>query len=85
MLKGIHPVILGCIGFCLLLLVGVMGRQTILNMVKRIVIGICCIIAINLLLPETFRVGVNLLTMGCTSLLGMPGVVMLYLIGFILI
>lgn len=85
MLEGIHPVILGSIVFCLLLLISILGKKTIVNMIKRMVIGSCCIIAINLLLPETFRIGVNLLTVGCTSLLGIPGVVMLYLIEFMLI
>lgn len=47
-------------------------------------VGVSLMIAINIFLPEALQIGINLLTIGCTAILGIPGVAMLYLISFII-
>lgn len=84
MMSNIHTIILMCLGLCIILLCSVVGMKTILNLLVRGAVGLSLIIAINIFMPEALRIGINLLTMGCTTVLGIPGIVMLYLIGFII-
>lgn len=84
MISTIHPGILICLGICLMMLIGAMGRETIFGLLKRAIIGTSLIIAINLFVPDILKIGINGLTIGCTSLLGIPGVIMLYLVRWII-
>lgn len=84
MISTIHPGIFTCIGICAVMLIGVMGKKTIITLFKRGIVGVSLIIAINLVVPETLEIGINFITIGCTSLLGVPGVVMLYIINLMI-
>lgn len=85
MIANIHPIILICIGLCTLMLICAMGKEFLLTFIGKILIGIVMILVMNRILPETLSVGINLITMLCAGMLGIPGVIMLYLINFLIL
>lgn len=84
MITDIHPIILICIGLCTFMLVCAMGKEFLLTLFGKMLIGIIMILGINMVVPETLTVGINLITILCTGILGIPGVITLYLINLII-
>ncbi|MEG1637245.1 MAG: pro-sigmaK processing inhibitor BofA family protein [Cellulosilyticaceae bacterium] len=85
MIGNIHPIILICIGLCMLMLICVMGKDFLLKFLGKILIGVVIILVMNRVLPETLAVGINFITMLCMGALGIPGVIMLYLVNFLIL
>lgn len=79
-MQVIHPAIINGFIFCTILLIGVIFDQYLLRWIKNGVIGVVCIYVCDLFLPITWQVGISVLTVLCTALLGIPGILILYLI-----
>ncbi len=76
-------VIFICIGICIAILVWILFGKQIFNFIINGVAGFIIIYCINGLLP-TYAIGINLLTMGVASLLGIPGIITLYIISMMI-
>lgn len=85
MVANTHPIILICIGLCTLMLICVMGRKFLLTFFGKMLIGVLMILGINMVMPESLTIGVNIMTIVCSGILGIPGVIMLYLINFLVL
>ena len=58
-------------------------KRQVLTIIVKVVVGMAIIWGVNLLLP-TIAVGMNGITAGVTGILGIPGIIMLYVIqGFL--
>lgn len=79
-MQVIHPVILKCLIVCMVLLIAVIFDQYLLRWIRNGIIGAVCIYICDLFLPITWQVGVSLFTVIFTALLGVPGILILYLI-----
>ncbi|MBU3811320.1 MAG: pro-sigmaK processing inhibitor BofA family protein [Candidatus Niameybacter stercoravium] len=75
----VHPVILKCLIVCLILLIAVIFDQYFLRWLKNAMIGAVCIYICDLFLPITWQVGISIFTVLFTALLGIPGILILYL------
>lgn len=80
----IHPVIINCLMVCGVLLVGVIFDEYVLKWIRNGIIGVACIYICDLFLPAIWQVGISGLTVLVTVLLGVPGILMLYLISIYL-
>lgn len=58
-------------------------REFVCKILGRILIGIVMIIVVNIVLPQ-YAIGLNWISMGCASILGMPGVITLYIVNAII-
>ncbi len=76
-------VIFICIGICIVILVWILFGKQLFNLLVNGVAGFIVIYCINGLLPA-YAIGVNILTMGIATLLGIPGVITLYIITMII-
>lgn len=76
-------VIFICIGICIVILVWILFGKQLFNLLVNGVAGFIIIYCINGLLPA-YAIGVNILTMGIATLLGIPGVITLYIITMII-
>lgn len=83
MVSSVHPIILVCIGLCTVMLICAMGKRFLVDFFGKMLVGLALILGINLIVPETFAIGINIITMVCAGILGIPGVIMLYLISFL--
>ena len=75
----IHPVIIKCLIVCLILLIAVVFDQYFLCWFKNAIIGAICIYICDLFLPVTWQVGISIFSIIFTALLGVPGILILYL------
>ena len=75
----IYILIMGCI----LILVYDVFKKQLRNIAFNIVVGIIAICIINVLYPE-IKVGLNSITVTTVGAMGIPGIVMLYIIRIIL-
>ena len=76
-------VIFICIGICVMILIGLLFEKQIVTLLINGVSGVVVMYCINSILPA-YAIGINLLTMGTVTLLGLPGVVTLYIIKLII-
>ena len=67
------------VGICILALIGIVTRSKIIGILTRIAISCMMIIVMNCLLPQ-YMIAVNLYTVGFSTLLGVPGLMTLYLL-----
>lgn len=58
-------------------------REFICKVMGRILLGILLIVTVNLVIPQ-YAIGINWLSMGCAGVLGVPGVVTLYVINAVI-
>lgn len=58
-------------------------REFICKILGRILIGIVLIAVVNIILPQ-YAIGLNWMTMGCAGVLGLPGVVTLYIVNAVI-
>lgn len=76
-------VIFICIGICVMILIGLLFEKQIVTLLINGVSGVVVMYCINSILPA-YAIGINLLTMGTVTLLGLPGVATLYIIKLII-
>ena len=72
-------VIFICIGICIMILIGLLFKKQLVSLLFNGVSGIVVIYCINGLFP-IYAIGINGLTIGIATLLGLPGVITLYII-----
>lgn len=72
-----HPVIMLLMGICLLILIWSLFQDVIIKLVLRGIIGGILIVVINTMCPE-YAIGINEWTVGCSGILGIPGLITLY-------
>ena len=77
---NIHPAIIISLVICLMMLIWVIGKEYIIRILLRTVVGGCIIMGLNMILPSTFYIGLNVLTLAVAGILGIPGVGLLYII-----
>lgn len=65
-------------GIGLLVMLGLMVKNKIIYWISRAGMGALMIIVMNVLLPQS-EIGFNLYTIGFSTLLGLPGVMTMYL------
>ena len=75
----IHPVIVKCLIVCVILLIAVIFEQYFFHWLKNAIIGGACIYICDLFLPVTWQVGLSIFSVIFTALLGVPGILILYL------
>lgn len=80
---NIHPAILMGIGICLVMLLWILLKEKFIQAIMRVILGIIIIYYLNALLPQ-YAIGLNIVSLSCSGMLGIPGVAMLYLVGSIL-
>ncbi|MEF9958853.1 MAG: pro-sigmaK processing inhibitor BofA family protein [Niameybacter sp.] len=78
-MQGVHPVIMMSLLMCTVLLIGIVFDQYVVKWIKNGLLGVCCICVCDLFIPVMWRVGINLLTVVVAALLGIPGVILMYL------
>lgn len=74
-----EQVIIVFILVCLIMLFWSLWKRQVVTIIIKVVAGMGIIWAINLLLP-TIAIGMNGITAGVTGILGIPGIIMLYII-----
>lgn len=74
-----NAIILISIIICVVALLWEIYEDKLSKLVLRILMGAVVITVVNLILPQ-YAVGINLITLGCSGILGLPGVVTLYMI-----
>lgn len=79
-MQAIHPVILKFLIVCAVLLIAVVFDQYLLQWLRNGIIGAVCIYICDLFLPIAWQVGISVFTVIFTALLGIPGILILYLI-----
>ncbi|MDF2879099.1 MAG: sigmaK-factor processing regulatory BofA [Clostridia bacterium] len=77
---GIHPAILISMGICIIILLWVLFKEKFVEVTARAIVGGVIIYCINGILPQ-YAIGINAMSLGCSGLLGIPGVAMLYIMG----
>lgn len=75
----VHPIIVNCLIVCGVLLIGVIFDEYVLKWIRNGIIGVTCIYICDLFLPVMWQVGISSLTVLVAALLGIPGVLILYL------
>lgn len=74
-----EQVIIAFILVCLVMLFWSLWKKQLITITIKVVVGMGMISLVNLILP-TMAIGINGLTAGVTGILGIPGIIMLYLI-----
>jgi len=80
---GIHPAILICMGICFMILLWVLLKEKFIEGILRMIVGGILIYCINSVLPQ-YALGINGISLGCSGVLGIPGVAMLYIVNAII-
>lgn len=78
-----QQVIIALIFVCVLMLIWSVWRRQLFTVIIKVVVGMGIIWATNLLLPA-IAVGINVITAGIVAILGIPGIIMLYVIQVLL-
>ena len=74
-----EQVIIGFILVCVIMLFWSLWKRQLVTIIIKMIMGMAIIGAVNLILP-TIAIGINGLTVGVTGILGIPGIIMLYVI-----
>lgn len=82
-MQGVHPVIMVSLLMCTVLLVCIIFDQYVIKWIKNGMLGVCCIYVCDLFVPVVWRVGISILTVAVAALIGVPGVIIMYLINII--
>ncbi len=78
-----QQVIIGLIVVCALMLIWSIWKKELLTLIVKIGVGMIIIWTTNLILP-TIALGINGITVGVVGILGIPGIIMLYIIQVLL-
>lgn len=81
---SISPIIMFFIGVCVIMLIWILARDVIMTISIRSLVGTLLIIFINSFMPMQQQIGINFLSILCSGVLGVPGVVMLYLFDYLI-
>lgn len=74
-----QQVIIGLIIVCALMLIWSIWKKQLLTLIAKLGVGMIIIWIVNLILP-TIAIGINAITVGVVGILGIPGIIMLYII-----
>ena len=74
-----EQVIIAFIAVCLVMLFWSLWKRQVITIIIKMVMGMAIIGAVNLTLP-TIAIGINGVTIGVSGILGIPGIIMLYVI-----
>ena len=74
-----EQVIIAFILVCLVMLFWSLWKRQVVTIIIKVVAGMGIIWVVNLILP-TIAIGMNWITVGVTGILGIPGIIMLYII-----
>ena len=74
-----QQVIIGLIIVCVFMLIWSIWKKQLLTLTAKVGVGMVIIWITNLLLP-TIAIGMNAITLGIVGILGIPGIIMLYII-----
>jgi pro-sigmaK processing inhibitor BofA len=81
---SVDPIIMIFIGICIIMLFWVLAKDMIMTIIIRSIVGILLIIFINSFVPVQQQVGINFISILCSGALGIPGVVMLYILNYLI-
>ena len=74
-----EQVIIAFIFVCIVMLFWILWKRQVITIILKIIIGVGIIWAVNLLIPAK-AIGINGVTAGVSGILGIPGIIMLYVI-----
>lgn len=74
-----EQVIIAFIFVCVVMLFWSLWKRQVLTIIIKVIIGMTIIWGVNLLLPSS-AIGINAITAGISGILGIPGIMMLYII-----
>lgn len=74
-----EQVIIAFILVCVVMLFWSLWKRQVLTIIIKVIIGMAIIWGVNWLLPSR-AIGINAITAGISGILGIPGIVMLYVI-----
>lgn len=74
-----QQVTIALIVVCVLMLIWSIWKKELLTFVVKIGVGMIIIWTTNLIFP-TVAIGINAITVGVVGILGIPGIIMLYII-----
>lgn len=80
---GIQLLLGTSVVICVLMLLSSVTKSKVIGLIGRACMGSIMIVVMNCLLPQ-YVIGVSLYTIGFTALLGMPGLMTLYLLQMLL-
>lgn len=63
----------------IVVLIWFLCKDVVCKVLERVLLGIILIFIVNMMIPQ-YAIGVNWLSMGCAGVLGVPGVVTLYVV-----
>lgn len=78
-----QQVIIALIFVCILMLIWSVWRKQLLTIIIKVVVGMGIVWLVNLLFPF-IAIGLNGITAGVIGILGLPGIIMLYVINALL-
>ena len=79
----IQVIMIAGVSIGIVLLVWFLCRDFICKLIERILLGVILMFMINWLIPQ-YAIGFNWLTMGCAGVLGVPGVMTLYVVNAVI-
>ena len=65
------------------LIVWYLFRNIICKIIERLSLGLIIVLIVNCMIPA-YEIGINWITLGCIGILGMPGVMTLYIINMVI-
>lgn len=81
---AIHPAILMSLSFCGALLVYILFEEHIGKIIRRGILGSLTIVIVNYFVPSTLALTFNVWTVLVACLLGIPGVLILYIVKLVI-
>ena len=78
----INPMIIIFLGICGVILIWVLFNDLCIKFVERALVGGLMIYGVNLLIPQV-AIGINALNITMAGVLGIPGVIMMYTVGYL--
>lgn len=79
-MQSIHPVLVSSLLACTVLLVCIIFDQYTMKWIKNGLLGVSCIYICDLFMPFMWKIGINIISILTAIFLGVPGVVVLYMI-----
>lgn len=73
-----QQVIIGFILLCIVMLIWSIWKKELLTIVIKTMVGMGIIWLVNRFIPA-LAIGINVITVGITGILGLPGIIMLYI------
>ena len=74
-----QQITIALITICALMLIWSIWKKEVLTLIVKIGVGMIIIWIVNIIFP-TIAIGINAITIGVAGILGVPGIIMLYII-----